>query len=160
MQPPSASCDVVTAVECAFHFNTRELFFAEAFRALRPGARPRWPTPPQSAGGATAAPHGARLQPGAPSRRNSRSLPNPPTVAIYAKRAEALIPPEGVVLIPVMMYFGWHCSLCKIAFCSGGFRSCWGQLCIALCCSLPDAHNALDDVLASPAKPPDPIKVS
>ena len=34
-----ASCDVVTAVECAFHFDTRERFFAEAFRVLRPGGR-------------------------------------------------------------------------------------------------------------------------
>jgi ubiquinone/menaquinone biosynthesis C-methylase UbiE len=34
-----ASCDVVTAVECAFHFNTRETFFAEALRVLRPGGR-------------------------------------------------------------------------------------------------------------------------
>lgn len=34
-----ASCDVVTAVECAFHFHTRERFFAEAFRVLRPGGR-------------------------------------------------------------------------------------------------------------------------
>jgi SAM-dependent methyltransferase len=32
-------CDVVTAVECAFHFDTREQFFAEAFRVLRPGGR-------------------------------------------------------------------------------------------------------------------------
>jgi ubiquinone/menaquinone biosynthesis C-methylase UbiE len=39
MQLPSTSCDVVTAVECAFHFNTRELFLAEAFRVLRPGGR-------------------------------------------------------------------------------------------------------------------------
>ena len=39
MQLPGVSCDVVTAVECAFHFNTRELFFAEAFRVLRPGGR-------------------------------------------------------------------------------------------------------------------------
>ena len=30
-------CDIVTAVECAFHFDTREHFFAEAFRVLRPG---------------------------------------------------------------------------------------------------------------------------
>jgi ubiquinone/menaquinone biosynthesis C-methylase UbiE len=36
---PDASCDVVTAVECAFHFNTRESFFAEALRILRPGGR-------------------------------------------------------------------------------------------------------------------------
>jgi SAM-dependent methyltransferase len=36
---PEASCDVVTAVECAFHFDTRERFFAEAFRVLRPGGR-------------------------------------------------------------------------------------------------------------------------
>jgi ubiquinone/menaquinone biosynthesis C-methylase UbiE len=34
-----ASCDVVTAVECAFHFDTRERFFAEAWRVLRPGGR-------------------------------------------------------------------------------------------------------------------------
>jgi ubiquinone/menaquinone biosynthesis C-methylase UbiE len=39
MPLPDASCDVVTAVECAFHFNTRETFFAEAFRVLRPGGR-------------------------------------------------------------------------------------------------------------------------
>ncbi|MBD2776528.1 class I SAM-dependent methyltransferase [Iningainema tapete] len=31
--------DKVTALECAFHFNTRENFFAEAFRVLRPGGK-------------------------------------------------------------------------------------------------------------------------
>ena len=36
---PDARCDVVTAVECAFHFDTRERFFAEAARLLRPGGR-------------------------------------------------------------------------------------------------------------------------
>lgn len=35
----SASCDVVFALECAFHFDTREQFFAEALRVLRPGGR-------------------------------------------------------------------------------------------------------------------------
>ena len=39
MRLPDASCDVVTAVECAFHFDTRERFFAEALRVLRPGGR-------------------------------------------------------------------------------------------------------------------------
>jgi ubiquinone/menaquinone biosynthesis C-methylase UbiE len=39
MPLPDASCDIVTAVECAFHFHTRERFFAEAFRVLRPGGR-------------------------------------------------------------------------------------------------------------------------
>jgi SAM-dependent methyltransferase len=39
MPLPDASCDIVTAVECAFHFETRERFFAEAFRVLRPGGR-------------------------------------------------------------------------------------------------------------------------
>jgi len=39
MRLPEASCDVVTALECAFHFHTREDFFAEAFRVLRPGGR-------------------------------------------------------------------------------------------------------------------------
>ena len=36
---PFADCsfDAVTALECAFHFDTRERFFAEAFRVLRPG---------------------------------------------------------------------------------------------------------------------------
>ncbi len=33
----SDSFDAVTALECAFHFDTRERFFAEAFRVLRPG---------------------------------------------------------------------------------------------------------------------------
>jgi ubiquinone/menaquinone biosynthesis C-methylase UbiE len=33
----SASVDRVIALECAFHFRTRERFFAEAFRVLRPG---------------------------------------------------------------------------------------------------------------------------
>jgi SAM-dependent methyltransferase len=39
MPLPDACCDVVTAVECAFHFHTREDFLAEAFRVLRPGGR-------------------------------------------------------------------------------------------------------------------------
>lgn len=33
------SFDKVTALECAFHFDTREDFFAEAFRVLRPGGK-------------------------------------------------------------------------------------------------------------------------
>jgi ubiquinone/menaquinone biosynthesis C-methylase UbiE len=38
--PLAAECaDVVTAVECAFHFDTRAAFFAEAYRVLRPGGR-------------------------------------------------------------------------------------------------------------------------
>ncbi|MBK1716638.1 methyltransferase domain-containing protein [Thiocystis violacea] len=36
---PDACCDVVIALECAFHFDTRERFFAEAARLLRPGGR-------------------------------------------------------------------------------------------------------------------------
>jgi len=36
---PDACCDVVIALECAFHFDTREGFFAEAARLLRPGGR-------------------------------------------------------------------------------------------------------------------------
>ncbi len=39
MPLPDESFDVVTALECAFHFDTRERFFAEAFRVLRPGGR-------------------------------------------------------------------------------------------------------------------------
>lgn len=39
MPLPDACCDIVTAVECAFHFDTRERFLAEAFRVLRPGGR-------------------------------------------------------------------------------------------------------------------------
>lgn len=34
-----ASADAVLGVECAFHFDTREQFLAEAFRVLRPGGR-------------------------------------------------------------------------------------------------------------------------
>lgn len=36
---PDNSFDKVTALESAFHFNTREKFFAEAFRVLKPGGR-------------------------------------------------------------------------------------------------------------------------
>jgi microcystin synthetase protein McyJ len=36
---PDGSVDKVVALECAFHFRTREQFFREAFRVLRPGGR-------------------------------------------------------------------------------------------------------------------------
>ncbi len=39
MPLPSNSVDTVVALECAFHFKTRERFFEEAFRVLRPGGR-------------------------------------------------------------------------------------------------------------------------
>ena len=39
MPLPDACCDVVTALECAFHFDTRADFLAESFRVLRPGGR-------------------------------------------------------------------------------------------------------------------------
>lgn len=39
MPVAAASVDVVIALECAFHFQTRERFFAEAMRVLRPGGR-------------------------------------------------------------------------------------------------------------------------
>jgi cyclopropane fatty-acyl-phospholipid synthase-like methyltransferase len=35
----AGSIDKVLALECAFHFHTRDQFFAEAFRVLRPGGR-------------------------------------------------------------------------------------------------------------------------
>ncbi len=35
MPLPDACCDVVAAVECAFHFHTRADFLGEAFRVLR-----------------------------------------------------------------------------------------------------------------------------
>lgn len=39
MEFAADSFDRVMALECAFHFNTRETFFAEAMRVLRPGGR-------------------------------------------------------------------------------------------------------------------------
>ncbi|HEY3909047.1 MAG TPA: methyltransferase domain-containing protein [Stellaceae bacterium] len=39
MSLPDDGFDQVVGVECAFHFDTRERFFAEAFRVLRPGGR-------------------------------------------------------------------------------------------------------------------------
>ncbi len=39
MPVAAGSVDVVVALECAFHFQTRERFFAEALRVLRPGGR-------------------------------------------------------------------------------------------------------------------------
>jgi len=37
MPVPDRSCDKVTSLESAFHYDTRADFFAEAFRVLRPG---------------------------------------------------------------------------------------------------------------------------
>lgn len=39
MPLPDAAFDKVVGVECAFHFHTREDFFREALRVLRPGGR-------------------------------------------------------------------------------------------------------------------------
>jgi cyclopropane fatty-acyl-phospholipid synthase-like methyltransferase len=39
MPLPDRSCDKVTSLESAFHYDTRAGFFAEAFRVLRPGGR-------------------------------------------------------------------------------------------------------------------------
>lgn len=39
MPLPDASIDVVISVEAAFHFDTRDAFFHEALRVLRPGGR-------------------------------------------------------------------------------------------------------------------------
>jgi ubiquinone/menaquinone biosynthesis C-methylase UbiE len=39
MPLPAESADKVLALECAFHFDTRETFFREAARVLRPGGR-------------------------------------------------------------------------------------------------------------------------
>ena len=39
MPVDAGSFDKITALECAHHFNTRERFFEEAFRVLRPGGR-------------------------------------------------------------------------------------------------------------------------
>jgi ubiquinone/menaquinone biosynthesis C-methylase UbiE len=39
MPVPDCSCDKVTSLESAFHYDTRATFFAEAFRVLRPGGR-------------------------------------------------------------------------------------------------------------------------
>ena len=39
---PDGSSDKVLALECAFHFKTRDTFFAEAFRVLRPARGDRY----------------------------------------------------------------------------------------------------------------------
>lgn len=39
MELPPESVDAVVALECAFHFRSRERFFAEAWRVLKPGGR-------------------------------------------------------------------------------------------------------------------------
>jgi ubiquinone/menaquinone biosynthesis C-methylase UbiE len=113
MPLPDACCDVVTAVECAFHFDTRADFLAEAHRVLRPGGRLVLADVIRAA--PDASPRRARLQNWV-WRRFAESFTVPAANAdrseAYAARfaaagfAEVDVAPIGAQVFP-----GWHGAL-------------------------------------------------
>lgn len=113
MTLPDSSCDVVTALECAFHFDTREDFFAEAFRVLRPGGRLVLADVIRAAPGADGLRR--RLQ-DFNWGRFARVFSIPPANAVRldeygAKLAAAGFDPVDVRSIRAQVYPGWHRAL-------------------------------------------------